>query len=108
MRLAISTSGKVETNVVPENRGNFILHALGRVGGVLSAVALNRLSTGSAGILYCWHCLPSWYAAYRAIRYFLELLRDTLRIGQSLVEISDLPLFPGERYQVFLRRGECA
>lgn len=72
---------------------------------VLTSFLLSRWSQGSPGLVWGLALLASVYASIRAIRFFMELLRDTLRVGQSLVEVSDLPLFPGEAYDVFFSQA---
>jgi hypothetical protein len=44
--------------------------------------------------------LPFWYVCYWSVRHFLQLLMLHTGMGQTTVEISDLPLVPGREYQV--------
>jgi len=43
--------------------------------------------------------LPFWAVCYWSVRSFLQLLMLNSGMGQSTIEISDLPLIPGREYQ---------
>lgn len=46
--------------------------------------------------------VPIAYLAYRFTRTYLLQLIEAIAIGTTNVEVSDLPLFPGQRYEVSL------
>ena len=46
--------------------------------------------------------LPGIYLGFRLTRSFLRQLTETIRLGATSVEVSDLPLYPGQRYEVCL------
>ena len=46
--------------------------------------------------------LPFWCVCYWSVREFLQLLMLHSGMGQTAVEISDLPLAPGREYQVVI------
>lgn len=49
---------------------------------------------------------PFWYVCYWSVRAFLQLLMLNSGMGQTTVEVSDLPLVPGREYQaVFSQHG---
>ncbi|QDV27600.1 hypothetical protein Q31a_59920 [Aureliella helgolandensis] len=52
--------------------------------------------------------LPFGAVSFYSIRWFFKLFRRQSGIGPTAVEISDLPLLPGEAYQVYLcQYGRC-
>jgi hypothetical protein len=76
--------------------------------GLTSALAVVVIHSGtrqSPNWLLLLGGIASGYAAFRAVRYFLATLRDTVRIGETILEVSDLPLFPGETYTVFFAQA---
>ncbi len=46
--------------------------------------------------------LPFWGVCYWSVRSFVQLLLLSSGMGQTTVEISDLPLIPGREYQVVI------
>ncbi len=71
--------------------------------GLLAAVAMVVIKSFIAGS-------PKWilgvlmmsmfWAAVKLTWYFLAKLNETIRIGPTAIEVSDLPLFPGRRYDI--------
>src|SRR5205823_11581157 len=46
--------------------------------------------------------VPFWYVCYWSVRAFLQLLMLNSGMGQTTVEVSDLPLVPGREYQAVI------
>jgi hypothetical protein len=44
--------------------------------------------------------VPFWFICYWSVRSFLQLLVVNSGMGQTKIEISDLPLMPGREYQI--------
>ncbi len=72
---------------------------------VLGVIVIQSLLARTPNWLLCVGAIAAGYPAVRSIRYFLARMRDTVRIGQTIVEVSDLPLFPGETYEVFFAQA---
>lgn len=72
---------------------------------VLAVVVIHSGARQAPNWLLLLGGLASGYAALRAVRYFLATLRDTVRLGETILEVSDLPLFPGESFSLFFAQA---
>jgi hypothetical protein len=77
----------------------FCLLWLGALAILLVVVTNSFFSAQPRWVLLVLTCI---FAAVtvRVIQSFLLKLRETIRIGPTHVEVSDLPLYPGQRYEV--------
>jgi len=46
--------------------------------------------------------IPFWVVCYWSVRAFLQLLLQSSGMGQTTIEVSDLPLLPGREFQVVI------
>jgi hypothetical protein len=72
------------------------------VGCVLTVSAISGHITGRHEWLLTALLIPFWFVSAWSIRYLLQLIVLQTGMGQTTVEISDLPLAPGREYQVVI------
>ena len=76
--------------------------------GLVAAVAtvvVKGLIGGNTIWLIVVSLIPmTWFAA-KTTRHFLSRLSETLRIGPTSIEVSDLPLLPGRRYDICISQA---
>jgi hypothetical protein len=70
------------------------------VGCVLTVSAISGHITGRHEWLLSILLVPFWYVSLWSIRYLLQLIVLQTGMGQTTVEVSDLPLVPGRDYHV--------
>ena len=76
--------------------------------GLLAAVAavfVKGVVAGKPPWLTLLLLLPMLAVAVRVTWRFLRQLRHELRVGNTSVEVSDLPLYPGQRYDICVVHG---
>jgi hypothetical protein len=69
---------------------------------VLFAVSALNLASGQPNWFQIVLLVPFGIVSFFATRWFFQIFRKHSGIGPSAVEISDLPLLPGEVYKVYL------
>jgi len=72
---------------------------------VLLAVVVLGFWNASPRYILAGLLVPFGAIGYWSFRYFLEQLRRSAGIGQTIVEISDHPLQPGRRYRLFVSQS---
>lgn len=69
---------------------------------VLSVVSLQNIATGRPNWFQIVLLVPFGTVGFFATHWFFRIFRKHSGIGPTAVEISDLPLLPGELYKVYL------
>jgi hypothetical protein len=69
---------------------------------VLSVISVQNLASGQPNWFQIVLLVPFGVVSFFATRWFFRIYRKHAGIGPSAVEISGLPLLPGEVYQVYL------
>ncbi len=72
---------------------------------VLLAVVVSGFLIGSPRWVLCFLLLPFAGIGWWAFRYFLDALKKSAGVGNTIVEISDHPLQAGEGYKLFIRQA---
>jgi hypothetical protein len=69
---------------------------------ILSVLSLQKLASGHPNYFQIVLLVPFALISFFATRWFFRIFRKYSGIGPTAVEISDLPLLPGNSYEVYL------
>ena len=72
---------------------------------IFAGIAINGHRSGNPDWRLTLFVVPFALVGVGLILFFLRKFLATTRIGPTLVEISDQPLYPGRRYRVFLQQS---